>query len=157
MLMKIIDLRPTGRSASMVDYTDASIAKEKIVTSIKEICYSGIFKHPTGNLASSIRGYVVGNTIYIISDVPYAKAVEEGVKPHVMWYLLNKTIPIRTFFFGQQRLIFRRATLKSYLRGGWRHPGTEGKHVFAQGIEQGIAESAEQIGDFDAQVRDVAT
>jgi len=155
MLMKVVDLRPTAKSPSMVDYVDASIAKEKIVASIKEICYSGIFKHPTGNLASSIKGYVVGNSIYIISDVPYAKAVEEGVKPHVMWYLLNKTIPIRTFMYGQNRLVYRRATLKSYLRGGWRHPGTEGKHMFAEGIQRGIAESEEQIGDFDTQVKDV--
>jgi hypothetical protein len=154
-MLKVIDLRPTPDAPSpTIDWTKANIVKENVVTSIKELCYSGIFKHPTGVLANSIRGYVAGNTIYIYSDSKHANAIEEGVRPHTMWYLLNKTIPIRTFFFGQERLIFRRATLKSYLRGAWRHPGTEGKHVFAEGIVQGLQRSDDELVGYDPHVRD---
>ena len=153
-MIKIIDITPTGNAPSVtIDFKQASVVKENIVSSIKEICYSGIFKHPTGNLANSIRGYVVGNSVWIYSDVKYAEAIENGVRPHVMWYLLNKTIPIRTFFYGQQRLIFRKATLQSYMRGGWRHPGTEGKHVFQDGVEAGLAQSNDELEGYSAQVR----
>jgi len=155
-VLKIIDLRPTSEASSQViDWTKANVVKENVITSIKEICYSGVFKHPTGTLANSIRGYVSGNTIWIYSDAPHARSIEEGVRPHTMWYLLNKTIPIRTFFFGQERLIFRRATLKSYMRGGWRHPGTDGKNVFADGIAQGIQRSDDELQGYKAEVRDL--
>jgi hypothetical protein len=153
-MLKVIDITPTREAPTLtIDWKQANIVKENIVTSIKELCYSGTFKHPTGTLANSIRGYVTGNSIWIYSDARYAEAIEEGVKPHTMWYLLNKTVPIRTFFFGQERLIFRRATLKSYMRGGWRHPGTEGKHVFQQGVEDGLARSDDELVGYDTQIR----
>jgi len=153
-MLKIIDITPTNNAPSLtIDYAQASIVKENVVSSIKQLCYSGIFKHPTGSMANSIRGYVTGNSIWIYSDAKYAEAIEEGVRPHTMWYLLNKTVPIRTYFFGQEKLIFRKATLKSYMRGGWRHPGTEGKHVFQQGVEDGLAKSDDELKGYEAQVR----
>lgn len=70
-----------------------------------------------------------------------------------MWYLLNKTIPIRSTEFGKERLTFRRASLKSYLSGAWRHPGTEGKHVFRDGIQEGLEASAEELEGYQVEVR----
>ena len=72
-----------------------------------------------------------------------------------MWYLMGKTIPIREFKFGQSRLIFRKATVKSYLRGGWRHPGTEGKRFFDTGIRQAIDEFKEEFTDYNVWIRDM--
>ncbi|MEN6550139.1 MAG: hypothetical protein ABFE07_29190 [Armatimonadia bacterium] len=152
-MLKVIDLRPIPTVMVTVDPRDINVVKERILSSIKGKCYSGIFKHPTGNLANSIRAYVIGNSIFIYTNAPEAEAVEEGVRPHTMWYLLNKTIPIRTFEFGIERLTFRRASLKSYLRGAWRHPGTEGQHIFRDGIQEGLAQSSEELAGYEVTVR----
>jgi len=153
-VVKVIELQP-GFQAQPPDWVRMNVMKERVVNNIKEICYSGIFKHPTGALANSIKGYVSGNSIYIISDAPYAKAQEEGVKPHVMWYLLGKTIPMRDFRFGQRRTVYRKATLKSYMRGGWRHPGYEGKHFMQAGIAKGVAEFEDEFSDHNMWVKDM--
>jgi len=147
-LVKVIDLQPSFQ-AEPPDWKTLNRFKERVVSSIKEIMYSGIFKHPTGHLANSIRGYVSGNSVYIISDASYAEAQENGVAPHVMWYLMNKTIPIRTFSFGQSKVIYRRATMKSYLNGAWRHPGYPGKKAFATGINQAIDDFSEEFRDYN--------
>jgi hypothetical protein len=151
-MIKVVELQPSFQ-AGPPDWTMMNRLKERAVSSIKELCYSGIFKHPTGNLANSIRGYVAGNSVYIISDAPYAKAQEEGVRPHVMWYLMNKTVPIRVWRFGQSRLIFRKATLNSYLRGAWRHPGYEGKKFMETGVKMAVDEFQEELADYNVFTR----
>jgi hypothetical protein len=153
-VIKIIELQPNFQ-AQPPSWTVLNLFKERVVQSIKEICYSGIFKHPTGALANSIRGYVSGNSVYVIADATYAKAQEEGVQPHTMWQLLGKTIPLRIFRFGQSRLIFRKASVKSYLRGAWRHPGTEGKYFIREGIRQAISEFDEPLSNYNVWVRDM--
>lgn len=102
--------------------------KEEMVLNIKEYLYSGVLKHPTGQLANSIRGYCVDNYIVIYSDKSYAEAVDSGVKPHVMYYLLGKTIPIGG--------VFRRVTIKSIAEGKWKHPGTPGVHYLQEALDK---------------------
>lgn len=151
-MIKVIELHSVshGRPPS---WMQMNLLKERAVRNVKQICYSGIFKHPTGHLAASIRGYVAGNAVYLVSDAPYAEAQEEGVRAHVMWYLMGKTIPIRIFEFGQSRLIFRKATLKSYLRGAWRHPGYPGKHFMDRAARTAVAEMSGELEDYNVVVR----
>ena len=108
----------------------------KLANNIKEFMYSGIFKHPTGRLAASIQTYVVGNNIVVYSDANYAEAQDKGVKPHIMWHLVGKVIPLRIHRWGFSQVIFRRVTLKSILEGKWRHPGYEGKHFVREGLRR---------------------
>jgi hypothetical protein len=103
-----------------VDFEGMSRIKEDMVTSIKEYLYSGVLKHPTGQLAASMRGYVIDNIIFIYSDKDYAQFIDTGRKPHIMWYLLGKTIPING--------VFRRCTIKSINEGKWHYKGYEGVH-----------------------------
>jgi len=152
-VVKVVELQP-GFQANPPDFVRMNVMKERIVNNIKAICYSGIFKHPTGALANSIRGYVSGNSIYIISDASYAGAQENGVRPQTMWWLLGKTIPITEYKFGQRRTIFRKCTLKSLLRGGWRHPGSEGHRMFQRGIDQAVDEFRDEFADHNFWVRD---
>jgi len=152
-VVKVIELQP-GFNASAPDWTRMNVMKERIVNNIKAICYSGIFKHPTGALANSIKGYITGNSIYVVSDLNYAGAQEKGVQPHVMWYMLGRVVPMREFRFGKSRTIYRKCTLRSILRGGWRHPGTEGKHMFQSGIDQAINEFRDEFSDHNMWVRD---
>ena len=147
-LVKVIDLQPSFQ-AGPPDWNTLNRFKERVVSSVKEIMYSGIFKHPTGHLANSIRGYVSGNSVYIISDASYAKAQEDGVAAHTMWYLLGKTVPLRIFSFGQSKVIYRKATLKSYLNGAWRRKATPGKKMFATGISQAIDDFSEEFKDYN--------
>ncbi len=131
-MLRIVDLTRNDREP--IHFEEMSYFKERIITSIKEILYEGVLKHPTGLLANSIQGYVSGNSIYIISELPYADAQDKGQAPFIMWFLLGKVIPIREHRFGQSRVIFRRATLKSFLAGGWRHPGITAKQFVNRGI-----------------------
>lgn len=110
------------------------------IDKIKEIAQSGIFKHPTGTYANSISGYILDDDIVVYSSVTYAKAIEFGVRPHQMWYLLNRTVPIKVWAPGavEPDIIFRKVTLESLLAGGWTHPGTPPKYVMRQGIEESL-------------------
>jgi hypothetical protein len=110
-----------------VDSVDMYRLKEEYITNIKTYLYSGVLKHPTGALANSIRGYVVDNYIIVYSDKQYAEAVDEGVKPHIMFYLVGKTIHLNG--------VFRRVTIKSIAEGKWRHPGTSGVHYLQTALE----------------------
>lgn len=56
------------------------------------------------------------------------KALEEGVKPHKMTYLLHKTIPIKT---ESGETIFRKVTPHALAMGKWQHPGREGTEIVA--------------------------
>ena len=135
-MLRIIDL---GRNDGQeLTFQEASLISEQIVTSIKEVMYSGIFKHPTGVLANSIRSFVSGQSVYIISLQPYGDAQDQGMSPHVMWYLLGKTVPIRTYKYGTSKVIYRKVTLKSFLAGGWRHPGISPKQFIQSGLDRAM-------------------
>ena len=99
-----------------------------------------LWKKSSGRLQNSINFKVVVTAkesyITVGSSVNYAKWQEQGVRPHVMAYLLNSTkaIPLQT----SQGTIFRRATLKSIGEGKWRHPGYSGKWFFRKSLEEVI-------------------
>lgn len=100
----------------------------------KEMSY-GIFKRPTGAAAASIRGKVDGTAVVWWSDLPHVGAQEKGVKPHAMWYLLNRTIPIKMYSLGGEQTLFRKATLKSFMMGKWYHRGYPGKFFMKKGVD----------------------
>lgn len=131
-MLRILDIN--RNDGEPIPFWDMSRIKEGVISSIKEVLYSGVFKHPTGVLANSIQGYVTGQSVYIISDKNYADAQDKGMPRHVMWALLGKTIPIRIFERGQTRVIFRKATIQSFLSGGWVHPGITAKEFVSRGI-----------------------
>lgn len=71
-----------------------------------------------------------------------ALAIEKGVKPHQMRYLMGSTIPIR---IGSGKLIFRKATPLSMMLGKWKHPGLEKKELVKKTIEKAMSGSAEAV------------
>lgn len=115
------------------------------VAEMKKNAQSGIFKHPTGALANSFQGRVEGKTVVWWSDHPGAAAQEHGVKPHAMWYLLNKVIPIRMYGSGGETTTFRRATLKSFMRGGWFHKGYPGKGFMKKAVDATVSKIPELL------------
>lgn len=131
-MLRILDIN--RNDGEPVPFWAMSRIKENVVSSIKEVIYSGIFKHPTGLLANSIQGFVTGQSIYIVSELPYADAQDKGQERHIMWALLGKTIPIRVYGPGGSRVIFRKATIQSFLSGGWVHPGLTAKEFVSRGI-----------------------
>lgn len=135
-MLRIIDLN--RNDGQPLTFPESSFIKESMLTSIKEVMYSGIFKHPTGTLANSIQAYVSGQSIYIISELPYADVQDKGIPPHIMWYLFGKVVPIRSYAYGGTQVIYRKATLKSFLAGGWRHPGISPKEFIQNGIDRAM-------------------
>ncbi len=131
-MLRILDIN--RNDGEPLPFWEMSRIKENVISSIKEVIYSGVFKHPSGLLANSIQGYVTGQSIYIISDLTYADAQDKGTARHVMWALLGKTIPIRIYEHGQTRVIFRKATIQSFLNGGWVHPGLTAKEFVSRGV-----------------------
>ncbi len=131
-MLRILDIN--RNDGEPLPFWEMSRIKENVISSIKEVIYSGVFKHPSGLLANSIQGYVTGQSIYIISDLTYADAQDKGTARQVMWALLGKTIPIRIYEHGQTRVIFRKATIQSFLNGGWVHPGLTAKEFVSRGV-----------------------
>lgn len=133
-----IKVQPVSMPSQYFKRIDARLRQLVVdtgTTEIKRAMQSGIFKHPTGASANSVRGAVDGTAIVFWSDLPSVGAQEKGVKPHAMWYLLNKTIPIRTYGFGGESVIFRRATLKAFLMGKWFHKGYPGKQFMKKAVD----------------------
>ena len=140
-MLRILDIVRTTTDTSPIPPFELAQVNERILMSIKEYMYSGIFKHPTGALAASINGYVRDQSIYIMSELPYAEAQDKGVTPHVQWYLLGKVIPIRIHRFGGSKVIYRKATLESFLRGKWVHPGITAKEYIQRGVDRFVDDS----------------
>jgi hypothetical protein len=92
------------------------------------------FQSRTGWAATKWKGEVVGDKVRITSLVAYTYWLNNGVRPHQMTYLLNAkgAIPIGT----SGGTIFRRPSVASMLKGGWRHPGRPATHFFEQSIEK---------------------
>lgn len=140
-MLRILDVARSGSNTDPIPFFELATIRERVLMSIKEYMYSGIFKHPTGALAASINGYVRGQSIFVLSELPYAEAQDKGVLPHVQWYLMGKVVPIRIHRFGGTRVIYRKATLKSFLEGKWVHPGITPKEFIQKGIQQFLAEA----------------
>jgi hypothetical protein len=135
-MLRILDVRRDD--GQPISFQGMSQIRERVVMSIREYMYSGIFKHPTGTLAASINSYVRDQSIYIVSELPYADAQDKGIAPHIQWYLLGRTVPIRLFGFGGSRVIYRKATLKSFLEGKWFHPGVTPKEYIQNGLDRAL-------------------
>ena len=116
--------------------------RSRVLSKLRSIDPKALWKKTTGALLNSIGAYFIEDRVVFYSTKKYFGPQERGVKPHTMWYLLNKTIPIR----GEpgSKPAFRKCTLKSIIRGGWRHPGYEGKH-FLQGAIDEVVASADEI------------
>lgn len=141
--IKVTPLNTSVAQVAAVEARFRQLVADTGVAEIKKIIQSGIFKHPTGALANSIQGSVDEKAVVWWSDLPHAGAQEHGVKPHVMWYLLNKTIPIRSWSIGGDSVIYRRATLKAFMLGKFFHKGYGPKHFMKRGIENTVTKIPE--------------
>lgn len=112
---------------------------------MKTMAMSGIFKRPTGAYAASLRSRVEGRAVVWWSDVSYAQAIEFGVRPHQMWHLLDKTVPLTLYKNGTEMKIFRKVSLRSLLAGKWLHPGYPGKYIMKHGVETSISRIPELL------------
>jgi hypothetical protein len=134
MLVSIrFDKRPDKQALPNEERLKALFAM-RLENNVKNYMYSGIFMHPTGALAASIRTFVVGNNIMVYSDKGYAEAQNYGTKRQTMWWLLGKTIPFRSFKWGFSSVTFRTVTLKSFLEGKWVRRAMPGKHFVREGL-----------------------
>jgi hypothetical protein len=85
-------------------------------------------------IASSLRARLsLGNIVVVESDVPYAEGVEQGQPARVMWSVLNKVVPMK---LKDGRVIFRRASLKSFLKGKWTRKPVLGKHLVSEAVRR---------------------
>jgi hypothetical protein len=126
----------SGAATATEDLEDVflQILADEGVAEAKRILQSGVLKHPTGALAASIRGRAEGKAVVWWSEASYAGAVERGVHPHHMWYLLNKTVPMTLWKYGSEHKIFRKATLRSLIAGKFFNPGRPGIFFFQRAI-----------------------
>jgi len=126
-MIKTFEITNNG---SPVDPKGMAEITNKAVRNIKDYLSAGIFKSSTGRLRDSILGYAMGNVVHIKSDVEYADDQNDGVSSHIMWYLLGKTVPVNT----RMGVVYRKATISSFIRGKWRHPGYPGKKFVEAGM-----------------------
>lgn len=104
---------------------------EEVVRGIRDYLYKKT--KGTGRLASSIKAQVYGKQIVVESDVPYARAADQGfVRSRSMWGLINKVIPLK---LRDGTVVFRRVTLESLLRGKWRTRPRPGLEFVERGVE----------------------
>lgn len=87
------------------------------------------------NLSSSIRvTYDSMEDKFIVeSSHEGFRFLDRGVRPHVMFYLLDKTVPIRT---KDGRLIFRKVSFDSILKGGWKHSGIPSQNYISKAVDR---------------------
>lgn len=133
--IKVIPISVPSAQFKQVDARFRQLVVDTGVAEMRKNMQAGIFKNPTGAGAGSIRGQVEGTAVVWWSDLPSVAAQEKGVRPHAMWYLLNKTIPIRSSSFGGERVTYRRATLKSFMLGKWFHKGYAGKFFMKKAVD----------------------
>ena len=144
--IRVVPVKTPSSYFPQIDAKFRQLVADTGVVEIKKNLQSGIFKNPTGALANSMQGAVESDkSIVWWSDLPHAGAQEHGVRPHAMWYLLNKTIPITSYSIGGERTVYRRATLKSFLQGKWFHKGYPGKFFMKRGIETTVSRIPELL------------
>lgn len=123
------------------------------------------FKNSTGRLQRAVAWESSDYSLIVYMDpliAPHAAYQEFGVRPHVMRYLLGRTVPIPT---GEKSggkyatTVLRTATNRwmgvphPYVdqRGqprmatGWMHPGYEGKKFFRKGVDATLEEATKHI------------
>lgn len=95
--------------------------------------FLGMHTRGTGRLAASIRALVYGKHIVIESDLPYAESVDKGERfSRTMWNLINRVIPIK---LQSGKVIFRKVTLESIIRGKWSVRPRPGLDYVKKGVE----------------------
>jgi len=92
------------------------------------------WKHSPAGLKKSIKAKIGLNSVKFYSRHPGALHQNNGVRAHQMTYLLKakRPIPLET----SRGLIFRWATRRSMGRGGWTHPGYNGRRFFQRGLKK---------------------
>lgn len=80
----------------------------------------------------SLRFAVSGSALVVSTTSPAVAAMEHGTPPRTMASLMGKVIPLRT----PRGVVFRRVTLRSLARGGWRYPGTPPKELLREAIQR---------------------
>ena len=104
---------------------------DQIVEGIRAVL-STTTDEPTGKLSESIKARAYGRHIIIESDVSYASALDKGTRgSQASWSLINKIIPLK---LDSGKVIFRRVTLQSILRGKWRQRPRQGVDFVRKGI-----------------------
>ena len=87
---------------------------QNIKKNIKQyMATGGVFKHPTGRLRDSINVAIAGDSIYIMSDLPYAEVQDQGSK-QIKWYLRTAQFLKRTEKWKRNRIL-KKASLKQQL------------------------------------------
>ena len=104
--------------------------RNEVIRQLHKLDHKKWFKNSKGRLFMTISGLVIDDKIIFYSTAKHFIPQERGVKPHTMWYLLGKTIPLKK----EGGTLFRKCTLKSIMNGGWRHPGYEGKNFMGHCI-----------------------
>lgn len=134
-------VQKSGASSASAEILDRfyQMLADTGVEEIKRILMSGILKHPSGALANSIQGRVEGSAVVWWADAEYASAQEYGVKPHQMWHLMGRTVPMTIYKYGGEIKVFRKVSLKSLLAGKWFHPGYPGKYFMKRGVEMALS------------------
>lgn len=115
---------------------DYDTAKELLDT-VKEVILSpSLVKYPKsdqGKLRFALSLFLVQTQDGwdIVSGHPAFEYLNRGVRPRVQYELMGKTIPIRT---REGKIIFRKATPKSFAEGKWKHPGIPPQRYFEKAI-----------------------
>ncbi len=118
--------------------TDTEVSEEELETFSEEILHGmrGVLsigtKRATGQLAESLKAHVYGKHIIVESDLAYADAVNKGTHAsRSAWHLINKIVPLK---LDSGKIIFRRVTLESILRGKWKRRPKQGMDFVAKGV-----------------------
>lgn len=134
-----IELQDEYRQRCLERLKDAILEKIRMIIRTEHI-----FKKGADEMADSASAYVEGNSIIIHSEKAHFKYHNEGTRPHVMWYLLGKTIPITK---SDGTKTFRKATLGSFLKGKWQNPGIKPKRFVEFGVSLAMARLADIMKD----------
>jgi hypothetical protein len=131
-LEQLLEAAPVLRDLSaVIKYEIMWEFRHEVIRQVQRLNPKDWFKQSNGALFLSVNGLIIDDRISFYSTKPYFTAQEEGVKPHTMWYLLGKTVPMKK----EGQTVFRKCTLKSIMNGGWRHPGYSGKHFLRHCVD----------------------
>jgi len=86
------------------------------------------------HIKASIQYSISQNRVIISSNHPASPYLNRGVKPHVMWYLVqgkDRSKPIPMSVGGQT--FFRYATPWALSHGRWKHPGISPRSYLKEG------------------------
>jgi len=137
-LEQLLEAAPVLRDlSSVIKYEIMWEFRNSVIRKVQQLNPKDWFKNSTGAMFISINGIIIDDHISFYSTQKHFIAQEEGVRPHTMWYLLGKTVPLRK---EGGETIFRKCTLKSIMRGGWRHPGYSGKHFLKHCVDLAMEE-----------------